>query len=857
MQLDAVCQRFEAEWSDGNQPCVSKFLDAASELPRTLVLKELLVTDIEQRSHQSTLESLDTYHEKFPGDEQIVDDAAMEAAKLGHWIPGLSIGRYTIGEPIGAGGMGRVFRATDNRLHREVAIKALPAEFCKASNWIAQCKKETALLSKMAHPNVVVIHDVDEYEGQVFFVMELLQGQNLSHRLAHGKMEFDEVDAIVKQIALGLGAIHELGIVHCDIKPTNIFVTNKGNVKLLDFGIANFESETVKNSTGQETSAGGTQPYMSPEQTRNAKLDARSDIFSFGSVIYELVTGVKAFARETKADTIAAVLKDNPLETIPASIPRHYKTIINRCLQKNPEARYSNLDQLLRDFNSPLPIRSSTSMFIWPIGLAATLLIVMLIWNFLPPKDNSNNSSKQQIQSVRKIDSLAILPFSGSEETELLSDGLTFSLIDELSGINGIRVRPYSAVQRIEKFDGNTQSDAIMDLMVSAVATGFIKQKNDEILIHVELIDTLENSVLWAKNYQTDKDDYLMVQQTIVDDLCLECLGQSQSPISFATTNLAAFENYTHGLVAWNRRDPNSIENAITYFANAVDLDPNYALAYAGLSKCYINQAERNLVATQDGFEMARQNALLALEKDEDCIDAQIVLAMISFEYDWKFIDAEERFQNALFHQGKPVDHATGHQWYAEFLSAMGRHQEANQNIMIAQNQDPTSAIVATIKGLIQLKANNLEEAQEQLCNVLQKNPSFDRARGYLIDVYELQDNYEKAIEQWRALADSDQQPVDQLKKQFLGSGPNGYWQARIDHSKSLSQIRSISKIFEAIPYSRLQNPEKAMEILREEIRNRNGAVAPNLYVHPAFDVLRLTKGFQELLAGIDFPDPN
>ena len=869
--IDELCARFENDWSEKETPEIGEYLCEAPAAARCHLLHELLITDIEQRHKNDCLKPQTFYLEYFPTFEDEINLASQTAIDLGICLPDLQIGRYHLRAEIGTGGMGKIYRGHDSELKREVAIKTLLPKSARDPQWLNRFKNEMTSVASLAHPNIITLYDVVNKNGAAFAVMELLQGDDLSKRLQSGKIPWKEALEIMLNVSDGMGAAHKKGIVHRDIKPANIFLTDEGSAKILDFGIARLrDTEEVSfDQTRNDTRPGavvGTVDYMSPEQLRGENVDARSDLFAIGVVLFEMVTGRKAFGRATLADTKAAILKEDPDLTGDDDIPAAVATLLMKCLEKHPSKRFQSAAEFSNEARKIQGTPQQANSKVLPktrIGFLvalSVLILVTLFWNsWFALVDNVATRNGSEIQS------LAVLPFNGDIEEIYIKEGLTFSLTNSLSRIDGLNVRPFSVVHDFHDADKKPAFDQIGGkLMVDALVSGFVNHgEPGNVCIHVELINTTQNRVLWSTDYRQPIDEVLNAQKQIVSDVSkqLRMIADEKTlnEGGKSTTNLAAYEQYIHGQIALNQRHPESVKMALDYFQKAVALDKNFDMAYVGLSKCFIVQSERNVITPGAGYEMARQYAQSALDINELSVDAQISLAMISFEYDWDFVEAERRFREALnlSNADNAINHPTGHQWFAEFLSATGRYEEALVEIRLARKQDPTSAIIRTIEGVIHLKAGKLNLAIDQLVKVLDDFPNFDRARGYLIDAFELTNQYDLALSQWAALANSEQQIVESLKEAYEENGETGYWSERIASKDNLCKIRTISPIFLAHAFCKIGEEEKAIDLIADAVEKKNGALAPNLFVHPFFDEFRSLDGFQTVIEEMHYKPPS
>ena len=873
IEIDTICENFDRNWEPQKTSSIGRLIADVSPRIRSELLHELLFTDLEKRERKGCRKTSDFYFELLPEYRPSVVRASEAAFDSGCGPLELEIGRYRIRDQIGKGGMGRVYRAFDSELKREVAIKTLHPHAASNSSRLKRFINEITSVANLSHPNIVTLHDVVPRGSTTCAVMELLTGEDLSKRLLRGKLPLSRALSIFDGVAEGLGLAHSKGIVHRDIKPANIFLTEDGNAKILDFGIARLRDDVQAEfgTLGDDTDIGmivGSIAYMSPEQVRGQPVDARSDIFLLGVVLHEMITGRNTFRKPQIADTRAAILTQAPEFEATDSIPKPVQELVRRCLEKEPEKRFQTIDELrdstavvLRDSNSTNQTMFSRSKLAFTFAITAALCLMAAAW-LLPASDATTPDIATQAVVV---ESLAVLPFLGETDGGYEKENLTFSLTNSLSRLDDVSVRPFSLVYNSYQDELPLPLQKIADeLEVDAVVTGIVNSNSrDELSIHVELYDPSNNRLIWGGDFQCKADELLVIQNTIATEIGMHLgPGTSTGEASIAeplTENLAAFEQFVLGQVALSERRPQSVRRAIASFKQSVELDPDFESAYVGLANCFIVQSERNIVKPKEGYEVARMYAQRALDLDPESIDAQISMAMIEFEFDCNFAAAEKLFRRALNVDGSQtgqsqlVDHPTGHQWYAELLSATGRYESALDEIRIAQSQEPTSAIIESVEGLIHLKADKFVLATEKLTKVLDKYPTFDRARGYLIDVFETTQQLERALIQWTALAKSNQQPIDLLKRGYDGGGKEGYWSQRLQQDYDLSKIRAVSPLFRAHVLIQNNEEEQAIKLIRQLKEDKNGALAPNLLVHPFFKSLRKDPEWGRLLQEMGF----
>jgi len=633
---------------------------------------------------------------------------------------GSRLGPYEILGQIGAGGMGEVYRARDRKLDRDVAVKVLPESVAADPDALARFEREAKAVAALSHPNILAIHDFGTHEGTVYAVTELLEGETLRGKLDAGRIARKQAVNYALQVAKGLSAAHEKGIIHRDLKPENLFVGKDGHLKILDFGLAKREAPVAR---GEETSAptvsGHTEPgtvmgtvgYMSPEQVRGRPADHRSDIFSFGVVLYEMLTGRRAFRGETPVETMHAILKEETpgLAGSASAISPALERIVRHCLEKSPEERFQSARDIafaLGEASSgsaaapatPVPQPPRPRAFrplLWAAGVAGlAALAAAVLW--LRP-------------GARSIDSLAVLPFvnaGGDPNAEYLSDGITESLINSVSQIPGIKVVSRSSAFHYKGKDVGARTVG-RELGVRAVLTGRIVQRGDGLSIRAELVDARDDTHLWGEQYNRRLSDILAVQEEIAGDISgklrQRLTGEEMKRLTRRSTeNPEAYGLYLKGRYHWNKRTGQDLQKGIGYFQQAIEKDPTYALAYAGLADCYAVLFLYAGLPSSENFPKAKAAASKALEIDDTLAQAHAALAFTHEVFYWDFSAAEKEYRRAIELDPK---YPTAHHWCSLYLSGLGRYEQAIAEAERAYELDPLSPIISTNRAVALVRA--------------------------------------------------------------------------------------------------------------------------------------------------------
>lgn len=718
-------------------------------------------------------------------------------------LTGARLGPYEIVAPVGAGGMGDVYRARDSRLGRNVAVKVLPQHLSHDPQALARLEREARAIAALSHPNILAVFDIGTEQGVSYVVTELLEGETLGRRLSSGAMPWREVVRVGAALGEGLAAAHAKGVIHRDLKPENVFLTSDGLVKILDFGVARFRiSESQDEAvTRAGTLAGtvlGTVGYMSPEQARGGIAGVPSDLFSLGCVLYEMVTGRKAFGGQSVADTLAAIVSRDPLPLSQSDVPAEFDLVIRRCLEKSPSERFQSARDLafrLREMLSGTGSARSTA---------------------LSAPD-------------ARLDSLAVLPFanaSGDPDAEYLSDGITESIINTLSQLGRLRVAARTTVFRYKGQDVDLVRVG-RDLNVRVVLTGRVVQRGDNLRIQAELVNAADGTQLWGQRYHRRAADIFSIEEEIAKEISetlrLRLTRDEQRQIEKRyTENDDAYQLYLKGRYHWNRRGKETLERAVACFEHAVEKDPDYALAWSGMANCFTVYGTYNVLSPKLALPKARTLALKSLALDNSLEEPHACLGVSKAHHDFDWVASEQEFRRAL--ELNP-DSSTVHNWFTMHLSPAGRAEEAISHGRRALEIEPLSLGGHMALGVSLMCAERYEEANGICHQAIELDPSFVMPRRWLALGYEQQGMYAEALtvlNEARRLFPTNSTIISALGRLYGMTNQRDEADKALQELQNQGTVRYIPPFDVALIYLGLGQTDRAFEWLEKSLEDRS-----------------------------------
>lgn len=762
--------------------------------------------------------------------------------------------------------MGVVYRAHDERLGRDVALKVLPTGALVDDVARKRFRKEALTLSQLNHPSIATIHDFDSADGIEFLVMELIPGQSLDERVQGGPLPERELIQIGLQMVQGLVAAHQNGIIHRDLKPSNLRITPDQRVKILDFGVAQLVRQGDWSATLSTTSSpgAGTVPYMAPEQLREDVADPRTDVYSGGAVLYELATGRRPFPETHGPRLIDAILNRQPPapREINKKISYGLEMVIQKAMDKDPAHRYQTARELqvdLERLSTPTqmgllaqkPVRGGPKKWWLAAGMVlATLAIAIGL-------DVGGLRARWRAASgPAQIESVAVLPLenlSGDATQDYFADGMTDALVNEMTRIRALRVISRWSVMRY-KGTQKTLREIARELNVDGIVIGSVLRSGNRVVVRVQLNHPVSDTNLWANRYEAELQDVLSLQNElvgqIVSEMHVQMTRQEQEHLAVKRqVNPEALDAYLQGRFHWNKRSEEGYRTALKLFQQAIEKDPGYAPAYAGLADSYDLLGGGRYMPPREARPLAKAAALKALQLDETLAEAHTALASLYYD-DANLAESEREFARAL--ELNP-GYATAHHWYAWLLAALGRHDEALAHIRLAMDREPFSLIIRTNAGFFQYLAGHYDKAIEQCRATMALDPNFGAPQECVAQAYLELGKYEEALEELRRTPDVDQAELG------YALGVAGHTE---EARKLLADLQKRARTGYVPPYdfaliyTGLDDREATFEWL-EKARVEKDSRLVTIKIHPRYKKLRNDPRFHALLRRMGLAQPS
>ena len=771
--------------------------------------------------------------------------------------------RYKILEELGRGGMGVVYKAEDTKLKRTVALKFLPPDLTHITEFKERFIQEAQAAAALDHPNICTVYEFDEAEEKTFISMAYVKGQSLKKKIVSGPLEMDEALKVAILVAEGLQEAHKMGVIHRDIKSANIMLTEKNLPKIMDFGLARIAGGTQVTKKGMTM---GTIAYMSPEQARGEEVDHRTDIWSIGVVLYEMLTGQLPFKGEHDQAVVYSILNETPepITSFRTDVPKSVEQVVSKALEKNPGERYLQVNELLDDLRSIsegiVPERARIRMkkekrlrikkaILYPVIACSLILLIVIAFGLFTGH-------------AEAIDSIAVLPLeniSKDPEQEYFSDGITDALINELKKISGLRrvISRTSVMQYKEAKKSLTE--IAWELDVDAVVEASVFSAGGKVQIRANLIHVPSEKNLWSQSYEREMSDVMILQseiaKTIAREINVNLTAEEQALFQSArTVNPEAHEAYLKGRYFWNTRTKEGMFKGLEFFQQAIEIDPEFALAYVGLAESYGTLAAHGYMAPNEALPLGKEAVMRALMLDETLAEGHAIQAFLFFWFDRNWEEAEKTFKRAI--QLNP-GYASAHQWYAELLAIRGRHDEAIGEAKRAQELDPLSPMISYDLGEKLYYAGRFEEVVAHCLESLELFPNFPWTLNLLGWGYAELSRFDEA--------------AAEFQKAYTMSGGNNFFLANLGYCYGLSgqpekamaildDLIELSRKEYVLPleiayvYLGLGQRDETFDYLNESAKEMDYALL-FIAVDAGFDSIRQDPRFQDLLGRMNLLD--
>lgn len=788
---------------------------------------------------------------------------------------GQRFSHYVIEQKLGEGGMGVVYRARDEKLQRDVALKFLEKLPTGSSASHERALKEARAISALNHPNICTVYEIDEVDGRPFIAMEYVEGRALSLEIPSTGFSLEQVERYGMQLADALQHAHSRGIIHRDLKTANVILTPSGRLKVLDFGISrriepgrgHDETTRFDQSWESQHTFTGTLPYIAPEVLKGQEADVRSDIWSLGVVLYEMAAGHRPFSGATAYELTAGILRERPPEITPP-LPPVPQAVIEKCLDKDPGQRYQSAGEVraaletastasrTHEFFRPgIPAKPPEPGLFAPRNIAIMALLVVIavglgFWVKGRAKENPKPPLPGAIQSV------AVLPLanlSGDPAQDYFADGMTDAIITELSQIRKLRVISRTSVMQY-KHTQKTMDQIAQDLNVDAVVEGSVLRADNRVRISAKLFQTNIEGALWGDNFERDFKDVLALQSDVATEIArgiqVELSGTEQSQLARSRSVVPeAYENYLKGRYEFEKRTPEGFRDAATFFQKAIEKDQTFAAAYAAQGDTYVSMSNYQMEPPEMLVPKAKKAVEKALALDNRLAQAHTSLAAIRM-YHLEGGDVEGEFQQAI---KLDPGYAQGIHWYALYLAAVGRKEESIREIKLAREIDPKSLIINANVGWVYYLAGEFDKAEAAGKTTLQMDPSFVSAHSYLGQIYVAKKRYEDAVHEFQtalSLGPGDIAGQADLAHAYAIAGRKSDAEELLREMQSMQAKKYVSAYDFAMAYAGFKDEKRTLEWLEKSYVERNGRLA-NLGVHPQFAFLRNEPRFQNIVEKI------
>jgi eukaryotic-like serine/threonine-protein kinase len=787
---------------------------------------------------------------------------------------GQRFSHYVIEQKLGEGGMGVVYRARDEKLQRDVALKFLGTLPASSSANHERALQEARAISALNHPNICTVYEVGELDGRPFIAMEFVEGRSLSMEIPSVGLSLDQVERYGMQLADALAHAHSRGIVHRDLKTSNVIITPSGRIKVLDFGISRrFEpgkgsdqTTVLDQSWESQHTFTGTLPYIAPEILKGQEADLRSDIWSLGVILYEMAVGHRPFRGTTAFELSAAILHERA-QLIDVKLPLVMQSVIDKCLAKDPGHRYQSAGEVRAALEAAStashtheylhaqqpPKKSNWLRAARIVGL--TFLVVGLA-GALGYLANTKFRHKPGLPLPGAIQSAAVLPLenlSGDASQDYFADGMTDALITELSQIRKLRVISRTSVMQYKRTE-KTLDQIAQELNVDAIVEGSVVRSGGRVRISAKLFQTNVEGALWAGTFERDFTDVLALQSDVATSIArgiqVELSSAEQSQLARTRSVVPeAYEAYLKGKYELEKRTPEAFQDATNYFQQAIDKDDTFAAAYAGLADTFQLMFTNQLAPAETLIPQAKAAANKALQLDDRLAEAHCALGAIRF-WSLESSDIEPEFQRAI---GLDPGYAQAIHWYALYLGASGRKADSIREIKLARDIDPKSLIINANVGFLYYLAGDYDHAEEAEKNTINMDPSFEAGHSNLGQVYLEKKQYDQAIEEFRTalgLSPGDLSAQADLARGLAVSGQRAEAEEILRGMKELQGQKYISAYDFAVAYAGFHNTDQTLTWLEKGLVQRNARLV-NLAVHPQFSFLRKEPRFRNIVEKI------